>query len=412
MRIAIIGGGVAGLTSAYFLGKKGHKTVIFEQSETLGGLVSGFKVGQSYLERFYHHLFASDRDMLDLVDELGLSDKVLWYDSGAPIYYQGRFHPFASAQDLLRFSPISLPARLRTGLVSLYLQKGVGDFRRFEGVRANQWLKKYMGDESFRVIWEPLMKKKWGKFADEIAMTWVWARIHTRTRKLAYPRGGFRIIIDALEKAVKRQKGVINLKNSSPSISELKKDFDRVIVTTPPSVFAKLAPELPDEYKRRSEKIAYQGAINLLLFSDRPILPNKIYWLNINDYQTPFLVAVQQTNFVPAKYYGGKHILYLGVYTPPGEDKEGVSDEQIFSDWTSHLKKINPEFNLNWIEDWRVNRERFTQPIVKIGYEKLIPSLKTPLKNVYLASMAQVYPEDRGTNYAVRIGRQVSESLD
>lgn len=412
MKIAIVGGGVAGLTSAYFLGKRGHKAVIFEQSEELGGLVSGFKVGGSYLERFYHHLFASDRDILDLVEELGLSERILWYDSGAPIYYQGKLLPFASATDLLRFSPISLPARLRTGLVSLYLKKGVSDFRRFEGIRANQWLKKYMGDESFRVIWEPLMRKKWGKYADEIAMTWVWARIYARTRKLAYPRGGFRIIIDALAEVIKKQGTEVKTKTPSPPIKELKKQFDRVIVTTPPSIFTKLAPELPDEYKRRSKKIDYQGAINLLLFSDRPILPDKIYWLNVNDFEIPFLVAVQQTNFVPPRNYGGKHILYLGVYTPPGQDSAKIADQEIFSDWTAHLKKINPQFELGWIEDWQVNRERFTQPIVKVGYEKLIPELKTPLRGVYLASMAQVYPEDRGTNYAVRIGRQVSESID
>jgi protoporphyrinogen oxidase len=220
MKIAIIGGGFTGLTSAYYLSKKDHQVVIFEKDGFVGGLASGFKFDQWHLERFYHHIFKTDRAIQDLTEDLGLKNIWLWKEGGAPIFCQDRIYPFSSFLDLLRFSPLSLLNRLRTGLVSLYLLLNP-NCHFFENKKAAIWMKKYMGEESWQKIWRPLMKKKFGFLYPDISMTWVWARINRRSRFLGYPKGGFQIIINKLTEEIKERRGKIILNKKINNFKQL-----------------------------------------------------------------------------------------------------------------------------------------------------------------------------------------------
>lgn len=403
MKIAIVGAGITGLTTAYYLSKKGHKVVIYEKDEVVGGLASGFKIGDWYLERFYHHIFKSDKAIIRLSQDLGLGDIWLWKDCGAPVFYNNKIYPFTTAIDLLKFTPLSLNNRLRTGLVSFYLQYQT-NYQKFSHLRAADWLAHYMGKESYNIIWQPLLKKKFGNDYQHISMSWIWARIHKRSRFLGYPKGGFQVIINQLVKEILKREGKIILHKEIINICQLK-SFDKIIVTVASPIFTKIAPQLPSAYKLRLNKIKYLGTVVTLLLLKKP-LSDRVYWLNINDLNIPFVGVVMQSNLVNKKNYHNLYPVYLVSYLPQNTLIYQQKPALIISKWVGYLKKINKNFNFNWIKKWWVFKEPYTQPIVNLDYYKNIPDLKTPLKNIFLLNMTQIYPWDRGVNYAVNQAKE------
>jgi hypothetical protein len=64
-----------------------------------------------------------------------------------------------------------------------------------------------------------------------------------------------------------------------------------------------------------------------------------------------------------------------------------------------------PKMERNWIRRHHLWRARWSQPVVEKHYSSLIPAEDGPINGLHICSMAQIYPEDRGTNYAIREGR-------
>ncbi len=408
MKVAIIGAGITGLSAGYYLSKKRNQVVIFEKDSFAGGLASGFKAGDWYLERFYHHIFKSDQAIQQLTADLGLKDIWLWKDCGAPIFYQGKIYPFSSSLDLINFSPLSFVNRLRTGLVSLYLLLN-RNYHFFEGKKASSWMRKYMGQQSWKIIWQPLMKKKFEHLYDQIAMTWVWARINRRSRFLGYPQGGFQKIINKLVAEIKKNKGKIFLNKEIKNIKQLK-SFDKIIFTASNSLFLKFAPKISEKYKKKLKEIDYCGTVLVLLFLKKP-LTDWVYWLNINDVQIPFVGCIEHANLVDKRFYKNLHPVYLVSYTSNKSKLFQERKEKIFKQWASCLKKINKGFDLSWVESYKVFKEPYTQPIFKVESYKNIPDFETPIKNLYLANTSQIYPWDRALNYGVKLGIKLEKML-
>src|SRR5579859_3155072 len=167
------------MTAAYRLAKAGHEVEIFEASDHVGGLAAGFPIAGTTLERYYHHLFTSDVCIRGLVDELGIRDKLHWMTSQMGFAYQGQLYPFGTPLQLLKFTPLPLLDRILFGLQALYLGK-VNDWKKYEAVTGYEWMKKHSGSALLKVVWEPLLKGKFGRYYDKVAMAWLWARIHTR----------------------------------------------------------------------------------------------------------------------------------------------------------------------------------------------------------------------------------------
>ena len=401
MRIGIVGGGITGLSAAYYLSQKGHQISLFEKDSRLGGLAAGVEIDGGLVDKYYHHLFAGDRLVIDLIKEVGLGGRLVFKKPQTAIFYQGQIYPFTSALDLLRFTPLGLIDRLRFGVVGLYL-KAIPDGKKYSTVAAQDWLRRFYGRKAYEVVWEPLLRSKFGRNISNISMAWFWSRVHDRTFSLGYLKGGFQLLIETLRKELKQKGACVNLGVSIVSIIShhggveiiLEEGqnkhlvFDKVVVTTP----------LPE--------ITFRSALSLILVLKKPF--TNYYWLNVNDESFPFVAAVEQTNFVSA---GGKTILYLGSYLDPADEKLQLSDEGLLDLYLPYLQKINPEFSRAWIEKQFVFKDSFAQPIVTTDYESKIPPFETPLKNVYLATMAQVYPQDRGMNQAVKLGKNVAEII-
>ena len=438
MRVGVIGGGIAGLAAAYELTSQGHFVEVFEQADFLGGQASTFEVFGGRLERGYHHLFTSDTDITDLIKELNLEDQLAWLESSVGFYVDrgdgGKIWDFATPKDLLMFKPLSLLSRLKVGLWSLIL-KNSKNYRKFENITAKDWLLKRMGLSAYEVIWEPLLRGKFGEFYDRISMTWIWGKMRLRvgSRKksgteelLGYPMGSFGEIIDRLALKITRNGGVIHTSATVSQIVESRgsatsldvtlhdsaserRDYDAIVATTPSYVFSRLAPPMPEIYQSKLDNIDYLSAVLMILVMDRPFTDK--YWLNIADRTMPFVALIEHTNLIPRKLYGGKHILYVSNYPSRSSELYMKSPEELIDLFVPHLKKINPGFDRSHIIEYHHHRVDGAQPIVGLNYRLNIPEHRTPHKGLYLANTTQIYPEDRGTNYSVRMGRQVASMV-
>jgi protoporphyrinogen oxidase len=430
MRFGIIGGGVGGLGAAYELAKAGHFVAVYERAPFLGGLASTFDVGGGRLERFYHHLFLSDTTIIGLLEELGLGDRLVWQESKVGYFTHGEIHPFSTALDLLRFKPVPFLDRIRMGLVTLYLQR-IKDWKKLEGTTAASFMRRWAGERNYREIWEPLLRGKFTIYAEDLSMPWLWSKFATRVssrkgpfgrERLGYIAGSWQILVDELEKRivdaggeVHIATGVRRITTSDSGVTGVILDgdegpeipFDSVIATIPSFALPNLV-DLPAEYAAKTRSIDYEGAIAVIWVLNRSLSP--IYWMNVADRDIPFLLALEQTNLVPSSEYGGNHIVYTANYVTREDRRWGMTDEEIVADYIPHLKKLNPEFDESWVEETHVHKEPAAQPIMTVNYSEKIPPVRTPVRGLWLASMSQVYPEDRGTNYSIRLGQQVARA--
>lgn len=415
MRVGIIGAGATGLTVAYELVGDGHDVTILEGSHELGGLAASISVQGTPLERYYHHLFASDRAMIDLIGELGLADKLVFHTPTTGIYREGRMHDFSSPADMLRFSPISLASRLRFGLSSAAL-KLVRNGERFGDRRALEWTRRWAGKPASEVIWEPLLIGKFGARAAEVSMAWLWARVHFRTFQLGYLDGGFDQVYAALLSKIQQAGGKLELGKRLATIRQPEPsgpvavateegdsyEFDRVVVTVPQPAFARASGADPADDLWRNQ---YLGATCFVLECDRSVIP--YYWLNINDTSFPFLAVVEHTRMIPPSTYGGRHVLYVGNYVPRDDWRFTTDPAKLLGRYLPYLRRLNPDFELAWVSNWQFSRAPFAQPVVTPAYHALIPPHETAMPGVVLATMSQVYPQDRGQSYAVAMARRV-----
>lgn len=429
-RIGIIGGGYAGLTAAYELQKQGHAVTVLEKYGQWGGQAATLPLLGTHIEHFYHHLFGSDTYILDLMDELGLGDRLRWIESKVGFYYDGQIYDFVTPFDLLRFKPLSLPNRVKLGLMYLYLQR-VNDWRRLEQISAKEWILRYMGQEIYDKVWGPLLRGKFGDLADQVSMTWLWGKIKVRgssrqgptaTEKLAYPQGSFEIITQALvdrlqaggadlrlrqevialatdPNAPRRVTGVVTKKETLP--------FDAVIATVPAYNLLEIAPPTLDgDYAAKLRSVRYQAALVLLLVSKQSL--SRIYWMNIADRTLPFVGVIEHTNYVPPSEYQGRYLIYVSNYLERDDPRFRMRASELFEIYAPHLARINPAFAPNWIEKKVVLRAEAGQPVITRNYSERVPAHRTPLQGLYLANTLQIYPEDRGTNYSVWLGQKIS----
>ena len=422
MTTAILGAGALGLTLGLRLVQRGERVVIIEREALPGGLAAGFEVVPgAWLEKFYHHIFRSDTHAVAMIRELGLDDRLEWRTPVTATLRDGRMHQLDSPASLLRFSPLPVADRVRMGAVLASL-KAMPNPRLLEGHTAADWLRRWMGARAYGVVWEPLLRGKFGSAAEEIAMPWFWARVHDRTQALGYLRGGFQQLYDRLADAVRDGGGELRL---STSVSTVRTDgdgfvvetdagperFDRVVSTFAPRLTARLVPELPASWRERHEWGRAYGAHCLVLALDRPL--TDVYWLNVNDPGYPFMALVEHTNYMPASDYDGRHLVYLGNYRPMDDPLLTASLDAVIEEFLPHLAKLNRAFDASWVTDAWAFAAPFAQPIVTVDYRDHIPPFTTPIRGLWTASMFQVYPHDRGQNYSIALAeRLVSRMID
>lgn len=421
MKIGIIGAGYTGLTAGLRLAKKGHDVIILETDKKVGGLAGGFKERdwEWPLEYHYHHWFTGDKAIKNLAKEIG--NKIFFPRPKTSTLYDGKIFQIDSPVSLLKFPHISLFDRFRTGLVIAYLRT-TPKWKPLEKTTSKEFLIKSMGKKSWEVLWEPLFASKFGKYANRIPASWFWARIKVRTPSLGYPTGGFQKFAENIQKLTQKHGGKIIYNTKVEEISKIDNKiivntakrqykFDKVICTLPASTFIKMTKGLQKSYVDILRPLMGIGAATLILSLKYKFFEDGTYWLNVNDKGFPFLALVEHTNFIDKKHYNDEHLVYIGNYLETTHKLFGLSKKELFKVYEKYLKKINPRFDKSWIINSYLFKSTFAQPIFPLNYSKQISNMKTSIDGLYLANMQQIYPWDRGTNFAVELGEKAADMI-
>jgi protoporphyrinogen oxidase len=390
-------------------------------------LATGFKEpGWDWsVEKFYHHWFQTDRYMLGLIQELGWQEDVLFPRPFTVMYHQGKFYPFDSIMKMALFPGLGWGInKVRFGMVGLYL-KLTNNWHALEKVTVDAWMRKWAGDRVYELMWEPLLIGKFGeRYAKSVNMAWMWARIKARTTRLGTFRGGFQAFSDRFCERL-RQMGVeVNL---ATTVSQIQPDtagglflqtpagpqhFDQCLATTSPALLARLAPALPSNYLKGLLSLKSMGAVVIVLALKRQLSEEGYYWYNLpKSAGFPFLALVEHTNFLSPEYFGGDHIIYVGDYLEADHEYFRLTQDELLERFLPALPRINPQFKPEWVRKTWLFRTTYAQPVPEVNHSKNIPAIRTPLPDLYFASMSQVYPWDRGTNFAVEIGRRAARMM-
>jgi protoporphyrinogen oxidase len=434
VKIGIIGCGITGMTAAYELAKAGHEVEVFEAADTVGGIAGAVQIDGFYLEKYYHHFFKSDANVISLLSELGLGSRLLWKQSRMGYFSDNKAYEFGTPQSLLKFKPLPFMDKFRFGLSVLKLM-AIKDWHALENVTARDWLMDNAGIKAFEKVWKPLLVTKFGGEYDKVSMAWFWGKITLRgTSKengremLGYIDGSSSKLFDRLTEVL-TEKGVkINLNCRVEAINKADEGFtiemqkcrgeqcsptrettncDRIIAAIPLPIFGELAAEiLPTDYIENIKAIEHTSVVCMVLMLKKSF--SHFYWLNIGDESIPFGGLIEHTNLLDKSMYNNKNVLYISNYVYKTDKYYTMSSEELLKEYLPHLKKINPEFDENWIEAVYTYRDEYAQPVIKCGYSKLKPEFETPVKGLYTAGMCNIYPEDRGVNYAIRDGKAVA----
>jgi protoporphyrinogen oxidase len=411
MSVAILGGGIMGISLGYYLSRKGVKVEIFEASPVLGGLAGPLVLPDgTAVDRFYHAILSSDSHLAQLADELGLRDRMRFRETRMGFFHQGQIHSMNNVVEFLLFKPLGWIDRFRLGLTVLYAQT-VRDWKSLEGVRVDEWLTRWSGRRTFENIWRPLLRAKFDGGFENTPATYMWARlVRTRsTRKGANQKemaghfiGGYATLMQAMAEKIEAAGSQIHLRTPVQEIvieqgrargirvqDELR-HFDAVACTMQAPVFRRLIPAAEPAYHTFLAQTDYLGIICPLLVLDRPLTG---YWtLNITDDRVPFTGVIETTVYIDSQYVGGHHLVYLPKYTAPGSAWQQKSDDEIREIWLQNIELMFPRFDRKWVRHFLIHRERYVEPLHGLNGAHLIPPVKTPVRDLFLATTAQIYP--------------------
>ncbi len=430
MKVGIIGGGIMGISLGYFLSQRGAQVEIFEASPVLGGLAGPLTLEDgTAVDRFYHAILSSDSHLRRLCAELGIADKLRFRQTKTGFYYRGDIHSMNNVVEFLRFPPLGWIDRFRLGLTVLYAQF-VRDWHKLEGISVEEWLLRLSGKRTYENIWRPMLRAKFDGGFDHVPATWIWSRLvrmkstrggASQKEEAGHLIGGYSTLISAMAERIGAAGGKIHLRCPVQEViieqgraqglrlgNEIRA-FDAMVVTLQTPIFRRLIPGTSQEYRDFLGQTEYLGIIAPLLVLDGPLTG---YWtLNITDDRIPFTGIIETTAYIDPQYVGGHHLVYLPKYTAPGSPWQQASDDEIKTTWLRNLRIMFPDFDVRRIRYFLVHRERYVEPLHRLNATHLIPAVKTPVANLYLATTAQIYPALTNGESVSRHARQCAHII-
>lgn len=422
MRVAVLGAGPMGLAVAYQLAKDGHAPIVFEADDRVGGMTATFDFGGLFIERYYHFHCISDTDFLDMLGELGISDKMRWVETKMGYYYQRRLQAWGNPMALLRFKGLGWMAKFRYGLHA-FLCTRRKDWRPLDHVEATGWIKRWVGPEAYEVLWRKLFDLKFYDYAHGLSAAWIWSRIRRigRSRydlfreKLGYLEGGSDTLLQGMRKAIEAWGGEFRLKSPvSKVVVEQDKvrgvesggefhAFDKVISTVPLPYVPRIMPDLPADILEKFQAVRNIAVVCVIAKLRKPVTAN--FWLNTNDPDMDIPGIVEYTNLRPLDC----HVVYVPFYMPGEHPKYQDGDEVFLDKVRNYIKSINPAITDEDFIDMRASRYRHAQPICGPGYLERLPPAALPVEGLWVADTSYYYPEDRGISESIGFGRRMAK---
>jgi protoporphyrinogen oxidase len=427
--VGVLGGGITGLTAAFYLVRAGCCVTIVEAQPQLGGLATYYDFGPFFWDKFYHCILTSDTPLLQLINDLGLADEMRWTETKVGFFTRRGLHSMTTSMDFLRFPAISLWEKFRLGLGILAVNR-INDGLALEVEPIGPWLTEKFGRGNYEKLWEPLLKCKLGSAREQTSASFIWATIKrlystrdkgaSKKEQLGYVRGGYHTVFTRLAERVQAMGGKIITGARVQRIQSLKGgrvrvelqngrlDFDSVIATMPSSIFAKLVPDLAAGYRAKLETIQYMGMVCVVLLLKREVTP--YYCTNITE-DLPFTGIIEMTNLISLEETNGRHLIYLPKYTSPTDPLFEASEEEVWNLFYPSLKRVVPDLEEGDIERHLVFRERLVQPIPVLNYSKLVPPLESGVPNLLLANTTQIVNSTLNNNEMVRIAKTAVDSV-
>ncbi|MCL2152082.1 MAG: FAD-dependent oxidoreductase [Oscillospiraceae bacterium] len=418
MRIGIIGAGATGLAAAYNLSKT-HDVLMFEEGD-IGGLAGAAPLGDTFIDKFYHHIFTNDTSILRYIDEFGLGEKMIWKPANNGLYLGSKLYPFTNPIDLLLFPKVSLLGRLRMGFTVLGAKR-IRDFSEMETVSAKEWITNKAGRSAYTALWEPLLYSKFDNDADNVSGVWIWNKFKLRgsTRQgvskeyLGYLEGGFISLYKKMAENIpilsETVTGIEPKGNKLLLTTDVRVEaFDKILFTAAAEKLSHIC-KFDESYQKRLLAQKHKANICVTLILRKPI--SSYYWITVAEKDAPFVLMIEHTNLFDNSDYKGSKVVYLSRYLDVSNPLFIKSDSQIRDEFLIYLKKMFPAFDEDDISDWRVCRETHAQPVVYMRHRENILPFETPIAGLHLANMGQIYPEDRGQNYAIRLGEDVAKMI-
>ncbi|WP_445492850.1 NAD(P)/FAD-dependent oxidoreductase [Rhodopseudomonas sp. RCAM05734] len=423
-RVVVLGAGAMGLAAAYHALKLGHDVTLLEAGPQPGGMAAHFDFGGLSLERYYHFVCKADRPTFELMDELGIGDRMRWVGTSMGYYVDGKLYPWGDPVSLLTFPKLSLIEKLRYGMM-MFVQTKRRDWSTLENVSAKTWIERWCGATVYRKLWKPLFDLKFYEYADNVSAAWIWTRIkrvgNSRRslfqEEMGYIDGGSDTLVRALVTEIERMGGRIELGCPADEVlSEAGRVVgvvaggrtfaaDAVISTVPTPQVARLVPSLPDEWKAKYDAIENIGVICVVFKLRRSVTPH--FWVNIIDPNFEIPGIIEFSNLRPT----GDTIVYVPYYMPTTQPKWSMDDAYFRQEAFGYLKRLNPAITDDDFIDMHVGRLRHAQPVCPPGFLSIIPPVETPIAGLQVADTCFYYPEDRGIAESVRFGAEMARRI-
>ncbi len=421
-RIAVLGAGPMGLAVAYQLALDGHQPVVFEADDRVGGMTASFDFGGLTIERYYHFHCISDHDFLAVLEELGIADQMRWTETRMGYWYQNRLQAWGNPTALLKFKGLGWIAKFRYGLHAFLCSKR-DNWQPLDGIEATGWIKRWVGEEAWDVLWRRLFDYKFYDYADQLSAAWIWSRIRRigRSRydlfreKLGYLEGGSETLLRALHDQIIERGGDVRLRSpvervvmqagrvSGVQVAGQVEPFDKVVSTIPLPYVPRIMPDLPDDVLAKYRAIKNIAVVCVIVKLRKALTDN--FWLNTNDPDMDIPGLVEYTNLRPLN----EHIVYVPFYMPGEHPKFKESDSEFEAKVRRYLLKINPLLVNDDIIDLRISRYRYAQPICGPGFLDQLPPAALSVKGLWVADTSYYYPEDRGISESIGFGRKLAK---
>lgn len=429
LRVGIIGGGMTGLATAFYLAKNGVHVTVLEKENEVGGLSRSEQIMPGLRwDRFYHVILPTDKELIRFIDEIGLGSDVQFRETRTGFYTNGTLHSLSNIKEFLKFEPLSLLDKIRLGIGIFYTSK-IKDWKRLENLYVKAWLIRVFGRSNYEKLWEPLLRSKLGSASHQASAAFIWGCIkrlydtrHSGSKKelMGVVREGYHSILNHVRDRL-LENGASILVNHGVEIVESSDNgrvlvrcsngkvlkFDRLVMTIPNPQVLRVLPTVAGEFRSRLETVRYLSLICVTLVLSRPLSP--FYITNLTDSKFPFTGIIEATNVVPREILGSKSLVYLPKYLPPEDPFLDCSDDQVLEVFIEGVRRIFPDLSDSEIVAQLVHSESYVQPIQDVGYSDNIPSMKTPFENVYLVNTTMIVNSTLNNNEVIKLARKIAE---